>query len=358
MYKNRRTLSGFSIVQVMVGLVLMGIAISGFMAFLNSAQRGQKNVQNSVDFDILKTSLNLVFSTKACNGALYGTGGNQLSFTFPAPLTMGQNILGAGNSLPIHEIRHGSTVLVQAAGALDGGMQVERLEIAEAVYDGDTFVDGQSYRAFAARILLNIKKADGSLGAKKLTTSLGVKLLARATGPAIGQIERCAEVQDDVTFPVRVVKPGHLIVTETMPVNFGVNNTHGQLLMSSLYQPRKALRPVKVTATGFFGLAGSAVNAVFALFQDSATAPFVANVMGVGAAHYKGSYYLEGVFAPADLTPVLITLRAGPDSANGGTMIVGSGASGAVFSGLGSYTFASQTNTLPPMTFTFEEISQ
>jgi len=185
---------GFSIIQILIGAVLLGSLAMAFVSFLNLANKGQKNVQNSVDFDILKTSLNLVFNTKACDGSLFSAASSptMLSFSIPSTLNVGQNLFPAGvPKLKIGEVRHGSTPIVTLGKTLPGGLKIEQLEIIEAIYDGVQVLGSNpltdTYHAFSSVVMMEGKKQEGSLGAKVLKTQISVRLLAQAGSPNQGE---------------------------------------------------------------------------------------------------------------------------------------------------------------------------
>lgn len=191
--------SGFTIIEVIVaGLLLLGLAFA-FFQFLNNAMKGQKNVQNAVDFDILKTSLNLVFNTKACDGSLYTTGATPalLSFVIPPTLTLGQNLFPTGTpKLPIGEIKHGGSTIVKINDMLPGQLKIDKLEITEAVFDGSQILGPNpatdTYHAFSTIIAIQATKAEGSMGRKVLSTNMSVRLLAQAGTTNTGRIEKCS----------------------------------------------------------------------------------------------------------------------------------------------------------------------
>jgi len=175
-------------VQVLISAALVGLVTMALSQVLNNANKGQKNVQNAVDFDLLRSSLNLVFSTKACDGALLVSGA-PVTFSFPGSMPSGTNIVPAGSSINIDEIHHGNSTVAKRNSSMSGGMTLSTLAITEAVYDGDQVIGGIAYKAFAALIKVEATKAVGSYGAPKLSTQIGVRLLAVATN---GRVEKCA----------------------------------------------------------------------------------------------------------------------------------------------------------------------
>lgn len=191
---------GFSLIEALVAMAIMGIVVMAFMAFLKTAQKGQKNVQQSVDFDMFKTSLNLVFNTKACDGSLRDSGGQPMSISWSsAPTSANPTVTLPAGGLPIAEVRHGSTTLAKLNEVVPfnstSGLQLTRFHIVEAIYDGDQTAKSPitnldvTYKALSALIEIEAQKPSGSLGAKKLSTKISVRLLANPSGN--GVVEKC-----------------------------------------------------------------------------------------------------------------------------------------------------------------------
>jgi len=181
--------------QAMIGMAIMGIAAAGFMTFLNTAQKGQKNVQNAVDFDMFKTSLNLVFNTKACDNSLIGAGGTPLTIAWSSPPVLGANLIVAGSPLPIFKIKYGSSILAEISKSIPynstGGMTLSKFEVVEAIYDGEQSIGSDTYKAFSSLIEIEATKAVGSFGAQKFTTKIGIRLLANTAPGVVGQVQKC-----------------------------------------------------------------------------------------------------------------------------------------------------------------------
>jgi len=187
--------NGFSILQAMVGMAILGIAAAGFMTFLNTAQKGQKNVQNAVDFDMFKTSLNLVFNTKACDNSLIGAGGTPLTIAWSSPPALGANLIVAGSPLPIFQVKYGSSLLAEISKSIPhnstGGMTLSKFQVVDAIYDGEQSIGSDTYKAFSSLIEIEATKASGSLGAQKYSTKIAVRLLANTAPGVVGQVQKC-----------------------------------------------------------------------------------------------------------------------------------------------------------------------
>ncbi len=176
----------------------MGVLALGFSQLLSGAMKGQKHVQNAVDFDILKTSLNQVFSTKACDGALY-TGAANTTFTFPPGLTPGTDLANPASfpdGIPVDEVRHGISRIARRNDTLSGGLKITSLALTSAIFDGDQAVGGVNYKALAARFRVKATKLGSSIGSTELEHNLSVRLLANASD---GKVEKCGNATTGMT---------------------------------------------------------------------------------------------------------------------------------------------------------------
>lgn len=187
---------------------LLTILIFAFTAFLNGAQKGQKNVQNAVDFDILKSSINLVLRSQSCGSALKDSSGNPITFQFASNIL--SNTPASNLPLDISKINLGGTVLAEKGASLGGGMSIGQIQVVEALYNGDRQVENTpsttpptytTYKSFASIIKVTANKAAGSFGGQTLSAQFGVELWANATGAMIGQVQKCATNEPLSTTP-------------------------------------------------------------------------------------------------------------------------------------------------------------
>lgn len=174
----------------MIGVSILTLLIYAFTQFLTGAMKGQKNVQNAVDFDILKTSINLVLNTSACDGAFKDASDQKVALNFSAPLTLGANILAS--PLPVAKIYQGNSAIVDMSSPnLGGGLKLNKLEFTNVLYDGDQTLLGVSYKAFLATLLVDVLKPAGSVGLKGFSKNFSVRLLVLPNASG-GVVEKCA----------------------------------------------------------------------------------------------------------------------------------------------------------------------
>jgi len=246
---------GFSIVAVLVASAMLGILAVAFSQFLDSASKGQKNLQNAVDFDLLKTNLNLILNTKACDGAFQLPGGAPVQLALPAGQTWStltttpvSNVIVAGSPLKIAQIRQNNSTIAEINQSLGGGMTLTKLEFVEATYDGEQslVVDPTTvpptkitYKAFLAQLHIEVKKQSGSFGAPFHKANLGVRLLVNPTASTTqGAVERCGSTQP--LLPSAAIYTNHCGWAEAWPSIIGNCNPAScaagdQLLDKSCY---------------------------------------------------------------------------------------------------------------------------
>ena len=184
---------GFSILEMMIGIAILATVMVGFSQFLNGAMKGQKSVQNAVDFDILKTSINAVLNTQACDGAFQGSSGLVQLFAVAPPSGPGE-LLSA--PVAIQQIKQGSAVIVdRAQPALGGGLTLSNLEFTSALADGGESVTESGvttlYSRYVVTLHVAVAKSAGSMGGTGFSKIFSARVLV---DPANGfRIEKCSK---------------------------------------------------------------------------------------------------------------------------------------------------------------------
>jgi len=180
--------------MVLVSAALLGLLAIGFSQLIGDASKGQKSVQNAVDFDILKTSINMVLNTKACDGAFRDAAGNIVSLSFPASLVPGTNIISGTSPISVQKIMQGNSTIAELGTSLGGGMTVSKLELRDALYDGDQIMGtpAVTYRAFVASLYVETEKAKGAYGNQKPSKTFSIRLLLKPNvSNTAGTVEKC-----------------------------------------------------------------------------------------------------------------------------------------------------------------------
>ncbi len=187
---------GFSIVAVLVASALLGLLAIQFSSLITSAFKGQKGVQNAVDFDILKSSVNLVLNSRACDGAFKKANGSLETFAFNnATIAPGDSIIPANAPVPINKIVHNNSTIAEINQNLGGAMTVSELEFTEATYEGLVVSGGANFHSFTARLKIAANKSIDTSGGSLRPSffSVGLLLAPTATG---GRITRCKSSGD------------------------------------------------------------------------------------------------------------------------------------------------------------------
>ncbi len=228
----RQKSQGLSIIEVLVAAAIMGGLAFAFIQFLGGAAKGQKNVQNAVDFDILKTSINLILNTKACDGAIRDNAGLPVTFVFTSPLPTSGNALSG--PVAIGKMVQGSaTILDMTKPDLGGGLKLSKLEITSAVGDGTQSISGVAYNAYVSVLNVTVTKQAGSLGAPEYSKDFSVRLLVNATN---NRAEKCTTTG--------VVKKGR----EDCPTGYSLVGTSGDLsafCISTQRRPASLVAPAE-----------------------------------------------------------------------------------------------------------------
>jgi hypothetical protein len=192
---------GFSIVQALVGAVILGFLAVAFSQLISNALKGQKNVQNAVDFDILKSNLNLTLNPRSCVGNFFiGTGSTPITVTLPAGKNWGNlppntNLFATPQSVVVIKqgsSEQGSSEIVKLNQVIGGNLKITKLEFIVANYAGNqSYTDPvtsvtTNYKAFTAQLQMQATKQGPAIGALSYDTQLGVRLLFTALGGSTG----------------------------------------------------------------------------------------------------------------------------------------------------------------------------
>ncbi len=219
--KNR----GISIIQVLVAAAIMGILAVAFTQFISGSMKAQKNVQNSIDFDILKNSINMVLNSQNCQSPIQDTTGKAVKLILAgAPDASGSFL---SSPVAVERLTHGGGNLVTANQDLGGGLKVTKLEVSSAVPDGpnENHMVGTvstPFKPYLVNLVLEATKAEGSLGKKVLSQIFVIRMLANqgSIGDTVNRIERCVGGGEDTAPPgtVRIDGAG-------APFYFDINYT-------------------------------------------------------------------------------------------------------------------------------------
>lgn len=204
---NHRRNAGFSIVELLVVAGLLGFLSITLGQMIMNAMKGQKNVQNSIDFDLVKMNVAMALKSRACDTALKrNKAGKPLKFSIPSGIIPLTDIITT--PLAVASIDLGATPLAAKDMDLGGGMKLSHLNITSAIYNGEVTYAPKTYESFSVLLSLGADKNQHSLGAKSLSTKIGVTLLTQG-----GVVRRCLletdpkpdnDVQNEALDPARL----------------------------------------------------------------------------------------------------------------------------------------------------------
>ncbi len=198
---------GFSIIQVLVATAIMGILAVAFTQFISGSMKAQKNVQNSVDFDILKNSINMVLNSQNCQSPIQDSAGKAVKLILSGSPNANGSFLAS--PVAVERVTHGGNSLVAADQDLGAGLKVTKLEVSSAVPDGpnENYMVGSvstPFKPYLVNLVLEATKPEGSLGRKVLAQVFVVRMLANQSSSVadnINRIERCAGGGEEVPPP-------------------------------------------------------------------------------------------------------------------------------------------------------------
>jgi hypothetical protein len=212
-----KTQTGMSLVGVLITAAIAGFLTLAISQMIVDGFKGQKTLQHAVDFEILKSSLALLLNSQACNGAFRAdASGNFVMLNYNTTPNIGDNILNTPVS--IFEIRIGNSPLIGQNVALANGLTLNRLELSNAIYEGEMTLGTPPapHHAFLSTLNVTLSKSDAAFGRQVFTQNFNVRLLTRAE-PGGGRIERCElnlNVLSNIAAP-----PGPIVPPPTVPGN-------------------------------------------------------------------------------------------------------------------------------------------
>lgn len=163
---NRAHLRGMTIVEVLVASAILAITVAAFSSFLSFSNKEQKSVQNSVDFDIIRSNIQRVLMKDSlCNTAWKAADGvSAAKFNPTATIPAAQQF---------RSIKAGSSTLISLGQNLPGGLKVSKLELTSVSTTGPNVYD--------VTLVIEIQKATGSTGGSLLSNKDNPFLFSVAT---------------------------------------------------------------------------------------------------------------------------------------------------------------------------------
>ncbi len=171
--------NGFSIISVLVAAGLLGILALVFSKMIMNSQKGQKNVENSLDFDVLRSSIALVINNPSHCAVAFK---NSVS---PSP-TAAQfpNPSGVDANKKLESIVLGASTIAKVGMNLGGGLKIDKLELQD-------ISPVSTPNKFEVALIVEATKASESYGAPKLSNASNPFRFSISTNPSTSEIIGC-----------------------------------------------------------------------------------------------------------------------------------------------------------------------
>lgn len=116
--------NGFSLIGVLVAAGIIGFLALSFSDMLLNSKRGQMSVENSIDFDVLRSSIQVVLNNSPlCAIAFKNNDTPQGLVQFMVPTS------GIPANKKLHSIFMGSSKIAEVGMILGGGLKIDKLEL-------------------------------------------------------------------------------------------------------------------------------------------------------------------------------------------------------------------------------------
>ncbi len=153
--KNNR---GFSIVAVLVAAGIMGFLALVFSKMILNSKKGQKSVENSLDFDVLKTTTKMILNKKSlCDNAFRSSG---------TAATFNPTLLPQSN---FNEIRLGTQIVASPSMTLGGGLVIDKLELSQVSGTVPDTITIPSKTIYPVELVISALKKTSGVGGSTLS---------------------------------------------------------------------------------------------------------------------------------------------------------------------------------------------
>ena len=182
--------NGFGLVEVMIAFGLLGVLVYGLMSYLDIANKGQKRVQGSVEYDVLRTNIKLVLDKKLCAASFKNADGSQVAkFNSTTP---------PGPTEKVGSIYMGSILLAKKDFILGGGTKVTKIEMTDT---GLTPIIQGSNKVNFVKMVVEVQKGGGN--SNNLVNNESNPFLFALTTDASDRIIGCSsDVNEKFQYPV------------------------------------------------------------------------------------------------------------------------------------------------------------
>ncbi len=149
--------AGFSLAGVMVAAAMLAVITVALTKVIQNGQQGQKAVNDSVDFSVLKGNIQTVLENRVLCRSAFRAGGGALQIPNGA----------AGALINVGQIAIGGTQIAANPLVIGSGLSITRLQLQRIAANVATGTDFN----FQARLLISVTKANGGYGGNVLSTN-------------------------------------------------------------------------------------------------------------------------------------------------------------------------------------------
>jgi len=160
-----KNIQGFSLVQIMIATVIMGVLAMAFSQMMNNSSKAQKTIAQSFEFQNIAALINMSLKDPAkCPLALQDAAGNQVVPTSPNATTFDVA------DIPIARIKVGSSVIADTTASV-GGVAISGMSLTQ-VLPGNP----NTLAPYTMKLRILASKGGGSYGGATITTDLPISV--------------------------------------------------------------------------------------------------------------------------------------------------------------------------------------
>ena len=201
--------NGFTIMQVVVAAGLIAIVSVAAMSMMTGLMQSQKGVQNAVDFDTLKMSVQRVLERKAlCDIAFYDQADTAVAAFNPAGAVPSARALGT--------LRMGTTKIAQVGSDLGGGLRVDAITLRQVPGTPTSTVAGKIF--VDVELILQLKKTTAKMGGDTLSNAANPFRFGLAVDAVNYTIQECNPLMPVGGPGLGIVDAGLITTGPTTPV--------------------------------------------------------------------------------------------------------------------------------------------
>ncbi len=169
--------NGFSLVGVLVAAGIMGFLALVFSQIITNSQKGQKSVENSIDFDILRSSIQLVLNKPSLCGAAFKNS------DATDPIARFHPTSSIPTDKKLHSIFMGSSKIAEVGMKLGGGLEITKLDL-EYIPPPAPPAPPPPPNSYEVNLIVEASKASGSYGGSKLSNASNPFRFSIQTNPS------------------------------------------------------------------------------------------------------------------------------------------------------------------------------